>query len=232
MIFVKLPEVSAVVSRLAAHRVFAGVEADLLSRLLARGCVKSCVGGQFLGWENKAAEFWWLVLEGEVELLRCGLDGEERFFGRLGAGELVAPALVFAPGGRYPLSFRTVRPALVAQMRGEDLRALCASAPVVAVRLLEMASGALCRRIEEMEAVTTGSAAQRLARYLLKLCPAEKGAKPFVLELPTSQRQLAASLGLRAETLSRLFAGWQRKGYLSGSSRRWRVLQAEALREL
>ncbi|MDR2679071.1 MAG: Crp/Fnr family transcriptional regulator [Zoogloeaceae bacterium] len=229
MIFVKFPEVSTVRPRLAAHRVFAGVAADLLSHLLARGSVKSCTVGQFLGRENEAAEFWWLVLEGEVELLRSGLDGEERFFGRLGAGELIAPALVFAPEGRYPLSFRAVRPALVFQMRSEDLRALCASAPVVTVRLLEMASGALCRRIEEMEAVTSGSAAQRLARYLLKLCPAAKEAEPFELELPTSQRQLAASLGLRAETLSRLFADWQRKGYLSGRRRHWRVLQAQAL---
>jgi hypothetical protein len=41
--------------------------------------------------------------------------------------------------------------------------------------------------------------------------------------LPVSQRQLAAKLGVRAETLNRLLSDWRRLGYLEGSGRSWLI---------
>lgn len=49
---------------------------------------------------------------------------------------------------------------------------------------------------------------------------------------PTVRRQLAARLGMRAETLSRLFADWSERGYVTGRLRSWRILAPAVLTEL
>jgi CRP-like cAMP-binding protein len=59
--------------------------------------------------------------------------------------------------------------------------------------------------------------------------PADKGNR---VELPFSQRQLAAYLGIRAETLSRLLAQWQAREWLSGERRHWTLLDTTPLRRL
>ena len=72
------------------------------------------------------------------------------------------------------------------------------------------------------------AAAERLANYLLNL-QARQGEH---IQLPLNQRQLAAHLGIRAETLSRLFTDWQARGYVSGKRSDWQVHDQAHLRRL
>ncbi|GAO27159.1 cyclic nucleotide-binding protein [Alicycliphilus sp. B1] len=82
--------------------------------------------------------------------------------------------------------------------------------------------------MNEVDWLTRSNTPQRLATYVLALA----GSQGERIELPTSQRQLAARLGVRAETLSRLFAQWQARGWIHGESRSWRLCDSNALRRL
>ena len=73
------------------------------------------------------------------------------------------------------------------------------------------------QRVNEVEWYSDSTAAQRLADYLLRLPSGQDAA----VRLPLTQRQLAAHLGVRAETLSRLLADWVAQGRIAGARRDW-----------
>jgi CRP-like cAMP-binding protein len=108
------------------------------------------------------------------------------------------------------------------------LRQACEQHPTLALRLLEDFSRRLYHYINEVEWLTVSSAAQRLAAFLLRLS-AQQGER---LELPSSQRQLAAHLGIRAETLSRLLSEWQARQWLRGERRHWTLVDTAPLQQL
>jgi CRP-like cAMP-binding protein len=108
------------------------------------------------------------------------------------------------------------------------LRSTCEQHPPLAMRLLESFSQRLYRHVNEVDWLTTSSAAQRLAAYLLKLQEHQGDA----VHLPISQRQLAGHLGIRAESLSRLFSEWQQRGLVRGRQRAWELCDLGYLQQL
>lgn len=58
--------------------------------------------------------------------------------------------------------------------------------------------------VYEIEALKSQNADQRLAHFLLKLCP--RGEERCRFRLPYDKRLIAAQLGVKQETLSRAFA--------------------------
>ncbi len=227
MTFLKLAmtHIKKITPTLQGLPVFAGIPATSLHPLLDSGTFRQLESAEFLFHEKENTHAWWLLLEGELDALRYGSDGEERIFGQVAAPDLVADVLMFVPDGRFPVSTRARTPCLLFQMQRQHLHRLCEREPQVAMRLLAKAGQRLCRRIDEVEFMARGSGAQRLAAYLLRQLEQQGPA----IELRPNQRQLAATLGLRAETLNRLLSDWLRQGYLQGKRRHWQVIDSQAL---
>ena len=227
MTFLKLSmmQIKNVIPVLQQDEVFSGIAEASLLPLLDSGFFRRLESEEFLFREKERARAWWLLLEGELEAMRHGADGEERIFGHRNAPDLVAEVLMFTPAGCYPVSIRARSACLLFQMKRESLHQLCEREPRVAMRLLARASQRLCRRIDEVELMARGSGAQRLAAYLLQ----QREQQGMAIELRPNQRQLAATLGLRAETLNRLLSDWLRQGYVSGKRRNWQIIDAKAL---
>lgn len=210
------------------HELFADLPHDRLQQLSAAGLSRQLSENEYLFREQDPVQACWLVLQGELEALRQGHDGEERIFGQISSTELVGEILQFAPQARFPVSARARCNCLLLQIPRQRMLALCAAEPRVAMRLLAKAGQRLCRRIDEIELMARGSGAQRLACYLLKQYQLQ--GEEIAMQL--NQRQLAATLGLRAETLNRLLSSWQRRGYLQGRRRNWQITDLPALHQL
>lgn len=213
---------------LSAHPLFDGIPQARLLDLLGGGCAVNLSEGARLFDETAPAEHWWLLLSGGVEMLRFGRDGEERVFGVAGAGSLIAEVAGFMPGRRYPVSARSCSPSQLYMLPTRQLRLLCEDNAHLAIRLLERATARLTQRIDEIERIAGMSAPERLADYLLRLSKLQGRS----ITLPISQRQLAATLGVRAETLSRLLTSWARSGLISGMRRQWCIQEPEHLQAL
>ncbi len=213
---------------LARHPLLKGLERAPLADLCEQATLQRLPAGSTVFHEGDDAAHCLLVASGSVEVLRFGAEGGERVAHCFERGQLVAEAAMFMPHGRYPMTARAPALSTVWRFGRARVRGACERHPALAMRLLESFSQRLYRRINEVEWLTTSNAQQRLAAYLVTL--AEQQGE--WIELPTSQRQLAAQLGVRAETLSRLLADWQLRGWISGERRRWCLLAGLTLRQM
>lgn len=213
---------------LAGNRLLGGLPAAVLADLARHAMACRHPAGDTLFYEGDEARHCLLVAEGAVEVLRYDAAGDERMLRRFGRGELVAEAAMFMPHGLYPMTARTPEPTRVWRIPRRAVRAACERHPALALRLLEALSLRLYERVNEVDWLTSSNAQQRLAAYLV----AQSGRQGERIELPTSQRHLAAHLGIRAETLNRMLAEWQSRGWIEGERRTWRLCDAGRLRQL
>lgn len=209
-------------------RVFQGLDAEVLNEL-RRGATAHCYeAGQLIFREGDAAPVYLLVECGEVEVFRYSHSGEERVFQVFEAGRTVAEAAMFMPHGRYPMCARSRGATRLYRLRRDSLLAACRSHPDLAMHMLATLSQALYMQVNKVDWFSSSSASERLANYLLGL----KAREGRTVHLPLSQRQLAAHLGIRAETLSRLLTDWQARGYVAGRRNAWELRDEAYLREL
>ena len=213
---------------LAAHALVDGLPPALAGELAQAAARRVHGDGETLFFEGDRAGHCLLVEQGAVEVLRYDVTGEERMLRRFGLGQLVAEAAMFMPHGLYPMTARARDATVVWHIPRGAWHAACERYPSLALRLLESLSLRLYLRVNEVDWLTRSNAPQRLAAYLLD----QSSRQGESLELPTTQHHLAAHLGIRAETLSRILAEWRGQGWISGGRRCWRILQAARLREL
>lgn len=214
---------------LSRHQLFRNMPPALMAALAAPACTRQVTAGAWLFREGDRAQHCFMVSGGTVEMLRYGADGTERVFKAFGEGQLVAEWAMFMPHGRYPMNARAVGELSVYGVPRDAWQQACASHAPLAMRTLAALSERLYRSVNEVEWLTASTAPQRLAAYLLEESARQGG---MTIELPISQRQLAGRLGMRAETLSRLFSDWVHSAYLSGKQRHWVLADLDFLREL
>ncbi len=208
------------------HALFRELQPATAHSLCEAAVLRRLAAGRWLFREGDAAHHCMFVLEGWVEVLRTGQDGEERVYRIFGPGQLVAEAAMFMPHGRYPMSARAQGTLLVLRLPGQALRQACSADAGFALRMLQWMGERVYQLTNEVDWLTGSSTAQRLAAYLLSLRSSDE---PCRVHLPLQIRQVAARLGVRPETLSRLLAEWQRAGRVSGQQREWRILDPDYL---
>lgn len=144
-----------------------------------------------------------LLGSGSVKLALRRADGEEKVLRLLGPGDAfgLAAAALDRP---CPVDVTALAPSVAAIVPPMPVQKLLethaafarAFARVLAERFLEL--------VGELESSVQHSSAQRLACYLLSLASTERGGSACVSRLPATKTTVAARLGVKKETLSRL----------------------------
>lgn len=210
---------------LKALPLTSGVAAGSLEALMSDAGLFRFDNGERVFSQGERADYWYLVMVGRIDTLREGYDGECRVVQLVAEGQLLAPIVMFMSDRTYPVSARASGETLLCRFRRQSLRQLCLSEPELALRVLEMAGQALCKRIDDVENLSSRNGPQRLAAYLYQLY-LDQG---HTIRLPLSHRELAARLGLRPETLSRLLSNLRSQGVLQGQRQHWQVVNQELL---
>lgn len=213
---------------LARHPLLRELPPPLILQMSAGAQQQAVPAGQTLFNEGDEARSYLLLESGQVEVFRYSQNGDERVFKVFEPGQLVAEAAMFMPHGRYPMCARARSAARLYRLQRDSLQQACRRWPELAMNMLASLSSALYAQVNKVDWITSSSAAERLANYLLNL----KERQGPSVQLPLSQRQLAAHLGIRAETLSRLFTDWQSRGYVSGKRCDWELRDEAHLRRL
>ncbi|MGB5103744.1 MAG: Crp/Fnr family transcriptional regulator [Steroidobacteraceae bacterium] len=186
-----------------SHHLFAGLSPPQMQRLLASSHVDECEAGQLLIDRGQPAANFFIVLEGQVNLVLYSKSGEEKIVDILGPGNSFAEAVMFMESPGYPVSAVAAMKSRVARFSSREYLAILRESPETCLRMLGHVSQRLHMRIREIEYLTLESATHRLVRHLeSRLEPGVTG--PTEITLQESRQELASRLSMKPETLSRL----------------------------
>ena len=189
--------------------LFKGLDDEAFGRLLCHAKVQNVARNEVIFVEGEPAAQLFLVLSGWIKLWRQSEDGHESVIGVFAEGESFAEAAIFDQRG-YPVS----------AIAADDSRLLAISAasvlrefrknPDYAINVVADLSRHMRLLVRQIEQLSVSSSTERLARFLVKLCP--KGAEEAVVKFPVEKSLIAGRLGMQPETLSRGLAKLRKIG--------------------
>lgn len=136
--------------------------------------------------------------------------------------------------GPLPMSVQAVLPSRVLILRRQPFLDFLRETPDFSQVLLEHLAGKLRECVDRLGVVTSQGAVSRTAQALLSLAlPSGEGGGSTAATLPVSQVELARTLGIAPENLSRALARMVREGViLRTGRRRFQIPSLERLRAL
>ena len=222
---------AALVNTLRACQLFAGLAPADLNAVADVTMVKSLDKGDYLFHEGEAAQGFYIVQKGAINIHRVNAAGKEQVIRIFRTGESFAEATLATVSG-YPADARAVESSQVLQVQKAGFLALLKRQPELALRMLASMSLHLRDLVGQLEDLTLKDVETRLANWLIKRCPSPESNLPVPIELKTTKRVLAAELGTVSETFSRTLAKFREQKLVSVKGNRVTVLSPGKLREL
>jgi len=183
--------------------LFAGVDEATLSRLSADARIESLQDDDVLFHQGAVVTDLAFVLSGYVKLLRISSSGRQTLIGICSDGEVIGEAPTDADES-HTLSAKAVGATRVLTLPAALFTRLVKESPSLCAAVMQNSKQSIARLLGEIESLKSQNADQRLASFLLGLCPPGEDRCRF--RLPYDKRLIAARLGVKQETLSRAFA--------------------------
>jgi CRP-like cAMP-binding protein len=194
---------SNLLAGLRGHHLLAGLSPPQMQRLLTTSHVAEYEAGHLLFDRGQPAQHFFIVLDGQVNLVLYSKTGEEKIVDIIGPGNSFAEAVMFMAAPGYPVSAVAASHSTVARFSCHEYLSILRESPETCLRMLGHLSQRLHMRIREIEYLTLESATHRLVRLIESRLPAgETG--PSEVTLQESRQELASRLSMKPETLSRI----------------------------
>lgn len=183
--------------------LFGGLDEAALTSLLADASICHISSGEVLFLQGEPVKACFIMLEGWIKLYRISTTGEEAVVAVFTRGQSFAEAAAFTDG-KYPVNCEAVTDARVLHVPCSTLLRQIRANPDIGLAMLASTSLHLHDLVRQVEQLKTHTGVQRVAEFLVSLCPVEEGA--CTIGLPYDKALIASRLGMKPESLSRSFA--------------------------
>ena len=205
--------------------IFSSLNDDELGELANLAIERSFVPNEFIFWDGDAPEWFYIVAEGKVKVLKHSSLGKEFIIAFFGPGEMFGEVAVFE-NKPYPASAQAVAQTRVVGIRREDFLSFLANRPQVALRIINVLGGRLRDAQSRLRDLAGERVEQRLASVLLMLS-AKLG-----LTLPLTRQDIAEMAGTTTETAIRVLSHLKDRGIIRSARGKVTILNKEKLRLL
>jgi CRP/FNR family transcriptional regulator, cyclic AMP receptor protein len=218
---------------LGRHPLFAGLTAVESRQLLGAGRVKSYGPGEVVFRHGQPGDGMYGVLAGRVLVDLYSAEGKQLIIDVFGPGAFFGEIALLDGQGRTANAVAHEACELLFLSRREFLPYL-ERHPRVALRTIELLCARLRRTTDLMESSTFLHVPARLARRLLALAELHGSSTAAGDELGVrlTQAELAATLGVTREIVSRLLATWRAEGLITVERGRLLLRDVARLRTL
>lgn len=191
--------------------LFSSLPKDLADTLLERAATNSYDRGTTIFLQGDAAASVYIVLDGWAKLFRVSPNGAEAVVGIFTKGRSFGEAAAFR-GDVYPVGAEAVTDCRLLQIRAALILETMKSRPELCTAILASTFQHLHSLVGQIEQLKAQTGAQRVAEFLLELCPVDDGA--CTVTLPYDKILIAGRLGMKPESLSRAFARLRELGVM------------------
>ena len=185
--------------------------------------------GETLFREGASSTQLMVLRTGQLKLTTALPDGREQVLGLRVAGQLVGFETV--SDATYPCTAMALTPVEACSIAHKDMLRVLKENPSVALRVIQRFHDELAQAQALIRNLGVKTAHEQVASFILSLVPAGADlAESFPLVL--SRLDIAELLGLREETVSRVFAEFRRQGLIDAPRGEIRLLDVDRLRRL
>ena len=161
--------------------------------------------------QGEPANRVFVVLDGWVKLFRVTSNGAEAVVSTFTKGHSFGEAVAFR-SDVYPVAAEAVTDCRLMQIRASLFLDMMRERPEISMALLASTFAHLHALVAQVEQLKAQTGAQRVAEFLLELCPVGEGA--CAVTLPYDKVLIAGRLGMKPESLSRAFARLKGRGVM------------------
>ena len=198
---------------LKGSSIFSSLNDDELTELAGLAIERSFMPNELIFWDGDAPEWFYIVAEGEVKVLKHSSLGREFTIAFFGPGEMFGEVAVFE-NKPYPASAQAVIETKVLGIKRVDFLSFLANRPQVSLKIINILAGRLRDAQGRLRDLAGERVEQRLAGTLVMLC------SKLGPNLPFTQQEIASMTGTTGETTSRVLSQLKDRGIIhSGRSK-------------
>ena len=205
--------------------IFSSLNEGELAGLAGLAIERRLEPGEFIFWEEDAPDWFYIVAEGRIKVLKHSSSGKELIVAFFGPGEMFGEVAVFE-NKPYPASAQAVAQTKVFGIKREDFLRFLTSRPEVTLRIINILSGRLRDAQGRLRDLAGERVQQRLARTLLML------SSKLGPTLPFTREEIADMAGTTTETAIRLMSRLKDSGIIRSSRGEITILDETKLRLL
>lgn len=205
--------------------IFSGLDDDELGELANLAIERSFMPNEFVFWDGDTPDWFYMVAEGKVKVLKHSSSGKEFTIAFFGPGEMFGEVAVFE-NKPYPASAQAVAETKVLGIRRQDFLSFLAHRPEVVLRIISVLGGRLRDAQGRLRDLAGERVEQRLARTLLML------SSKLGTTLPFTREEIADMAGTTTETTIRLMGRLKDGGIVRSSRGKTIILDEAKLRLL
>jgi len=191
--------------------VFSILREDELAELSQFVIERSFEPGEFVFWEGDTPDWFYIVAEGSIKVLKHSSLGKEFIIAFFGLGEMFGEVAVFEDKP-YPASAQAATKTKVLEIKKKDFLSFLSDRPLVALQIIGVLGGRLRDAQSRLKDLAGERVEQRLARILLMLYSKLGSTLPF------TRQEIADMTGTTTETAIRIM-GRLKDGGIIGSTR-------------
>ncbi len=221
---IKLPG-SSKVQILKGSPIFSSLNDDELTELAALAVDRNLTSNEFVFWDGDAPEWFYIVAEGKVKVLKHSSSGKEFIIAFFSPGEMFGEVAIFE-NKPYPASAQATVKTKVIGIRREALLSFLGSRPQVALKILGVLGGRLRDSQNRLRDLAGERVEQRLYTILLML------ASKFGDTLPLTRKDIADMAGTTTETTIRVLSRLTKGNIIRSSRGKIVILNTTKLRLL
>ncbi len=216
---------SSKVQILKGSSIFSSLNDGELGELANLVIERNFMPNEFIFWDGDAPEWFYIVAEGQVKVLKHSSLGREFIIAFFGPGEMFGEVAVFE-NKPYPASAQAVAETKVVGIKREDFLSFLTSRPQVALKIINVLVGRLRDAQSRLRDLAGERVEQRLAGVLLML------SSKLGTTLPFTRQELADMVGTTIETAIRVMSHLKERGVIRSTRGKVTILDKEKLRLL
>ncbi len=210
---------------LTQSSIFSSLNEDELAVMAGLAVERSLAPGEFVFWEEDAPEWFYVVAEGRIKIIKHSSLGKEFIIAFFGPGEMFGEVAVFEDKP-YPASAQAAVETRVLGIQKKDFLSFLARRPQVTVRIISVLGGRLREAHSRLKDLAGERVEQRLARTLLMLSSRLGSTLPF------TRQEIADMAGTTTETAIRFMSRLKDGGIIRSVRGKTTIIDEARLRLL